>query len=344
MKKALPVHVADNRYFSLPLLPLRWEVMKTALSLHLFDVLQTPRTGAEVAEALACDAVNTELLLNALVAMGHLMKEKGKFRNTEASDRFLAAGKETSLGEALLGFDSWNLAVLNGGMEKLVKEGPPPGKGEAMEDPLLWQEMTRKTVNFCRSGRAQHMASLLAGLPGSERWRRALDLGAGTGLLGIALAAMHPDLECLLLDRPAVLAVAVEVIREYGMEERVGTLAADYMKDPIGGGYDLIMASYVLNFAGEELEGVLKKCREALNPGGCMVIFSDTLRNERTAPGETVLGWLAAALQGRDFAMEEDALPEALLKAGFDRVRSRTLTHVPMASHGPVDFHLARRC
>lgn len=342
MKKDLPSHVADNRYYRLPLLPLHWEVVKTAISLRLFDVLQSPKSGGEAACAAGCDPANTERLLNALAALGYVEKKRGLFRNTEESSRFFVTERETCIGEALLVFDAWHGAVLNGGMERLVREGAP-GKGEGMEDAALWQEMTRKTVNFCRSGRAQHMASLIAELPGFAGWRRVLDLGAGTGLLGVALAAIHPDLECLLLDRPAVLEVTETVIREYGVENRVRTFAADCMKEAVGGGYDAVIASYVLNFAGEELLRILEKCREALNPGGWMVIFSDALRKERTAPEETVLGWLSAALQGRDFAMDAHTLPEALLAVGFERVQSQTLSDSPTASHGPVAFYLARR-
>jgi hypothetical protein len=164
-------------------------------------------------------------------------------------------------------------------------------------------------------------------------------------MMGIAVAAAHPTLICHIFDRPAVINVAQDVIKEYGMEARVKTLSGDYLNDPLGEGYDAIIASYTLNFykEDEKLVRIMKKCYASLNPGGCMVIFSDGLSAEKTAPTDSVISWLSTSLTGQDFSFEEDVLPQAMLAAGFTTVHTKTLEDQVISPVGNTELHIGRK-
>lgn len=344
MKKQLPTGIPERNYFALPFLPLHWEVLKTALLTRVFEHLEQPRTAEETAASIQTHAANTEILLNALTALGYLRKENGRFRNTAQTNLFLTEGKDTSLAQTLLTFDSWNQPVLNGRMPELVRNGPPLAEQDADAE-AMWAELTRRMANFSRCGRAQFVARLASTLPGFSNWRRLLDLGAGAGLLGIAIAATHPSLECRLFDRPAISEVAGEMIAEYGLQNRVAAMAGDYFTDPLGREYDAIIASNTFNFCHtpETLNRVLRKCRDALNPGGTLIVFSDALNADRTHPLECAISWLATDLLGQPFSFSEEVLPQAILDAGFVAVRTKILTDPAIATHGPVSLHIGRK-
>lgn len=343
MKKPMPTSFPKQNYHRLPYLPVHWEVLKTALLLDLFDHLLEPKDAPDLAARIEGDPKNTEYLLNALTALGYLLKKNGCFCNTEQTERFLTSRGETGLTEHLLTCDQWNAPVLNGQMLKLIKEGAPPPKD--MVSGQVWADSARKSVNSSRCGRAQKIARLLSTLPDFNRWQKILDLGAGPGLMGIAVAAAHVSLECHLFDRPAVVNVAQDVIKEYGMEDRVKTIGGDYSMDPLGEGYDAIIASYTLNFYNnaKQLALIMEKCFGALNPGGCLIVFSDGLSAEKTEPADLVISWLSTALTGQDLSFEEDVLPQAMLAAGFASVRTKALNDQLIAPYGQTDFHIARK-
>ncbi len=342
MKKTLPdLDMQPAELLKLPYDAVKWELLKTAIEFNLFDHLSEFRTAEEVAAALTLHSGNTEHFLNALTAMGWLTKKNGRFLNTALVKAFLTSGGDTSIGGVLMFMDQWNTAVLNGKMAGLIKNGPPSAQN--MADEGTWEKGARVSVNNSRTGRAQLIASHVSALPEFSSFSRILDLGAGPGVIGIAVAAAHPSLKCYLFDQVAVANVAKAVIAEYGMQDRVAALCGDYMNDPIGDGYDFIMANFTLNFYKDKLDEIVAKVYRALKPGGIFMVTSDGLTHEKTSPPAMVISWLATSLQGCDMSFEQGVIADAMLGAGFVSVRSRTLNDVEMEAFGPVDMDIARK-
>jgi ubiquinone/menaquinone biosynthesis C-methylase UbiE len=222
-----------------------------------------------------------------------------------------------------------------------VQQGPEAAGDIADEG--VWEENARVSINFCRSGRAQRIAERVASLSEFPAFSRILDLGAGPGVIGIAVATAHPTLTCDLYDRRAVCKVADEVIAEYGMADRVRSVAGDYMNDPIGDSYDLVMANYTLNFYRNRLDEIMKKVHLALRPGGVFLVTSDGLTDEKTAPPGTVFSWLSMALQGIDLSFKRGEISEAMLRAGFVSTQSEILSDIAVEPHGPVEMIVGRK-
>lgn len=342
MKKPLPdPQMQAKELFALTHGAVKWELLKAALILNLFDGLSEPRTAEEVASAYAMHPPNTEHFLNALTALGYLVKNNGRYCNTSATESLLTRDKETFLGEALLFMEAWHRPLQNGVLLNLVRNGPTPMQDLADEN--LWQKAARISLNACRAGRAQAIASQVAALPEFPSFSRMLDLGSGAGMIGIAVAAAHPSLECWLFDKPAVCRVADEVIAEYGMEDRVATLGGDYLVGAIGEDYDFVMACHTLNYFCDRLEEILVKVHRALRPGGVFMVVSDGLIRERTAPADTVISWLSTALQGVGMSFERGKIADAMLQAGFVTTQNRMLEDVDIETHGPVELTVGRK-
>ncbi len=325
----------------LPYEALKWELLKTAVELNVFDHVSTPVTAAAISDKLSLHPGNTEYMLNALVAMGCLEKENGHYRNTAQAEQFLTHGKDTSLGESLLFMSAWTLPVLNGGLKEMVKNGPPPKKDLA--NPELWEKGARVSVNHSRCGRAQLIARYVAALPEFPSFTKILDLGAGPGIIGIAVTAAHPSLKCVVFDQPAVGKVAREVVADYGLEDRVAVEGGDYMKDDFGTGYQFVMANFTLNFYRDRLGEIIRKVLAALKPGGVFMVTSDGLNRDKTGPAGSIISWLPTMLQGHDMSFETGQIARAMMEAGFVSTEQKTITDIELEAHGPVEMTVGRK-
>jgi predicted TPR repeat methyltransferase len=103
--------------------------------------------------------------------------------------------------------------------------------------------------------------------------------------------------------------------------------------------YDLIWASNTLNFARHDLDSVMKKIYDALNPGGVFISFCEGLTHERTKTDFVVLSMMSIALMGQDMCFEQGEIGDSMLRVGFKSVRSRTLD----APWGAADLDIGRK-
>src|SRR6266850_3584877 len=81
-------------------------ILHAAVSLGLFDALDASgRDAAEIGGRLGTDVRATELLLNALVAMHLVRKDRDRFKETEVSRTYLTTDSPTSYA-AMVRFDA----------------------------------------------------------------------------------------------------------------------------------------------------------------------------------------------------------------------------------------------
>ncbi len=342
MRKQLPApEINAEGLFMLQYEALKWELLKTAVELQLFDHTTEPVNAGTISDALSLHPENTTYMLNALVALGCLKKEEGRYQNTRQAEQFLTSKKETSIGNSLLFMASWTLPLLNGGLKEMVVNGPPPKKD--ISAPEIWEKGARVSVNYSLCGRAQSIARHVSRLPEFSSFNTILDLGSGPGIIAIAVTAAHPSLQAVVFDQPAVASVAREVVEEYGIGDRVTVQGGDYMQDDFGSNYDFIMANFTLNFYRDTLDKIIGRVLAALKPGGVFMVTSDGLNHDKTGPAESVISWLPTMLQGNDMSFETGQIASAMLEAGFVSTELKTLTDIEFRAHGPVEMTIGRK-
>ena len=345
MKTQLPSpDMSTAHIFGLSEELVKWQMMKTALELNVFDYLSNPSTSEEISNKLKTDQNNTETLLNGLTALGCLNKISGKFHNTPSTEACWKSTGETSLAKSFLFYSHWVEPMMNGGMTELVKNGAPKKKNcTDITNDELWRQAAYASLNHTRCWRAKAMAKIASSLPEFNNFKRILDLGAGPGIIGIAVALEKSDLECVLFDQSKVCDVAEEVITEYSLGSRVSVMRGSYHKDPIGSGYDFIMANFTLNFFKNNLEPILKKVHNALNPGGIFMVTSDGMEENGVAPVETVISWLPTTMQGMNMSIKKGEIANKLLNVGFTSTARHTIENAPFESHGPIEVTIGRK-
>src|SRR5262249_37729967 len=105
----------------------------------------------------------------------------------------------------------------------------------------------------------------------------------------------HAHARLTLLDWPNVLAITRGVIERAGLLDRTRFIAGDMFESPLGGPYDLVLASHVFhNFSEAQGVRLLQRLRLALGPGGRIGIPDFVLTGAR--PAENPLPHLIAVL------------------------------------------------
>lgn len=336
--------LSTSGLFELPQQLVKWQLLKTALELKIFDCLSAPITAEELSHELSTDPVNTGYLLDSLTAIGCITKEGDRFLNTPSTEACWKSTGKTSLLKSYLFMSQWSEPMLNGGMTELVRKGSAAADhSRKIGNADIWKKAAYASLNHTRCSRAQAMADTVRALPEFPGFRKILDLGAGSGIIGVAITLAHPDLNCVLFDQPAVCEVAQEVIDEYALQDRVSVMPGNYMEDPLGTGYDFIIANFTLNFFRDNLEPIFAKIFAALNPGGIFMVSSDGMEESGTAPEATVLSWLPTRLQGADMAFRKGEIAAKMHEAGFNATERHTLNKLPLEAHGPIEITIGRK-
>jgi predicted O-methyltransferase YrrM len=278
-------------------------ILLTAVELRVFGLIgDGGRTSAEIAAKAASHPRATDRLLNALCAMGLLVKREGHFWNTPESRRYLddaspdfAAG----LGHTVSMWRSWS------GLTDAVREGKPALRAPINERGDAWLTPFIAAMHYRAAQQAPGVAALV-GLDGVER---VLDVGGGSGAFAMAFAAKAPGLAAVVFDLPNVVPLTREYIAAAGLAGRVTTAVGDYLTDPLPKGFDLVFLSAVIHSnSPTQNAALLASCASALNPGGRVAVVDWVMDDDRvTPPGGAffALNMLVATDQGDTFTEGE---------------------------------------
>jgi (2Fe-2S) ferredoxin/precorrin-6B methylase 2 len=307
-------------------------VLLTAVELDLFTAVGDGASATEVATRLRTDPRATEALLNALVALGLLEKGEERFRNGEWAASFLGAGALHDSRAALMHtvhlWPRWST------LTEAVREGTAVAFEEMEGRGPDWTDAFIAAMHKNAAARAPVVVSALD-LTGVER---VLDLGGGSGAYAMAFARARPGIEVTVFDLPTVTPLTRRYVAEGGMQERVHTRDGDLRTDSYGAGYDLVFVSAICHMNGpDENRTMLGKVKQALKPGGRVVIQDFILNEEKTAPTSAALFALNMLVATREGSAYSDAEYAAwLAEAGFADVHKVELT-------GPTDLMVAAR-
>ncbi len=295
-------------------------ILLTAIELDIFDVLgHEGQSIATLSEKINTNARATELLLDALTAMGYLIKDKDVYRNSEITLRFLLPESSDFKGGGLRHLN--NLWSSWSNLTNSVRTGRPCKRNRTRQSRRDFLLAMKQHAEGAAEAVVQHLD--LTGVS------RALDLGGGPGSFAVAFARHQPRLEAIIFDRPFAHSIAGKLIAENNLQDRVRFMAGDFTCDDIGSEYDLVYMSSIIHIYSEKDNlKLLSKVRDALRPNGRVVIRDFFLDETRTQPLRAALfsiNMLVNTEGGRSYAANE--VTNWLKALDFTKIRRMTVDH-----------------
>jgi ubiquinone/menaquinone biosynthesis C-methylase UbiE len=255
-------------------------ILLSAYELGIFRSIGDRRESSEnVAKKLGTDPRATDRLMNALVALGLLVKEGGTFRNTPPSLKYLVPSSPDyipGLMHTVHLWDTW------GTLTEAVKLGTSVAAREQRHaDPTAWTTAFIAAMN----DRARKQAPIAASLVGLEEGMRVLDVGGGSGAFAVAFVRAKEKVTATIFDLPQVLPLTQKYVEAEHLTELVNFVAGDYLKDELPTGYDLVFLSAIIHSnPPDENRMLIQKCARALRPNGTVVVQDFIMDESRTQP------------------------------------------------------------
>ena len=263
----------------------RTAVLRAAIELDLFTMLaEAPLDAPALAARCGAAPRGIRILCDALATLGILRKEEKKYALPPGSAIFLNRTSPACLAEGLLllssplvqaGFADLTAAVRKGG--SAVK----PAEVLAPDHPF-WLDFA------CAMGAMMAFpAEMIAQLLGADRaepWN-VLDIAAGHGVFGMAIARHNPNAVITALDWPGVLEVARQNARTAGLADRFRTLPGSAFEVDLGAGYHVVLLmNFLHHFDPASCEALLRRVHAALVPGGRAAALEFIPNDDRLAP------------------------------------------------------------
>ena len=286
--------------------------LQAGVRLGVFTALDGERLHLnEVAGKIDADSRGTEYLLNALAAMGLLVKDNNHYANSFEANELLSGNSQRYIGHIILHhhhiLDGWAQ------LDQAVKYGAPVQKRSYGED------LERESFLMGMFNLAMGVAPRLASQVDLSGRKRLLDLGGGPGTYAIHFCQANPELSAVIFDRSTTEPFARNTVAKFGLSERIDFCGGDFTLDPIAGGpYDVAWLSHILHSnSPEECQKIINKTVEAMQPGGMILIHEFILENSKDAPEFAALFSINMLINnpgGRSYSEEE--LSEMLTSAG----------------------------
>jgi SAM-dependent methyltransferase len=240
-------------------------------------------TAREVAARCGGNASRIGRLLETLAAAGLASKQRGRYRLPDAFATLYDNGRRFGNGARPIqeGAELWNH------LPAWATTGEPFLRMER-EDGMAYANVA-STLAHLNEGPARRLASSLRDAGDIPPAAAVLDVGAGSAVWGLALASSDNSATLTALDREAVIGAAREFATAC-MDGRFATIAGNWLDAPLPrAGFDVAVLANVCHLErAANLPRLMRRIKEALRPGGILVIV-DAIPDRRDAAAASIL-------------------------------------------------------
>jgi SAM-dependent methyltransferase len=298
-------------------------IISAGVSNKVFDSLEnSAKTSEQVAEETGASARSLGILMNALVGLNLLKKDRqGKYSLTDESAAFLLS-KKPATHAGFFGTVAPQLISRWLQLADIVREGRPAvAVNQEAQGTEFFSQLVENIIPMSYPP-AQKLGDHLK-LAKAKNEIRVLDLAAGSGIWGIALAEKSPRVRVTAVDWAGMIPTTKRITQKFGVGDRFEYVEGDILEADFGNGYDIAILGHILHSEGQNRSRqLLGKTFRALKSGGIIAIAEWLVNDDRTEPLPSLMfavQMLVNTEKGDTFSFNE--IKNWLEDAGFKKVR-----------------------
>jgi 2-polyprenyl-3-methyl-5-hydroxy-6-metoxy-1,4-benzoquinol methylase len=304
----------------------RTAALRAAIDLSLFTAIgDGASTVPAIAKACQASERGTRILCDYLTIVGFLTKTGDAYQLTTDTAFFLSKKSPAYLGGTMEFLGTADVVRHFDDLAGTVRRGSIPKTDSTVADENpVWETFARAMMPMMMPP-AQAIAEILGVAAAGPI--KVLDIAAGHGVFGIAIAQKNPQAEIVASDWAGVLKVATENAGKMGVGARHKALAGDAFTADWGGGYDIaLMTNFLHHFDIATCTTLLTKVAASLKPGGRVAILEFVPNDDRVTPPGTAtfaMQMLGGTPAGDAYTLAE--FTSMLKDAGFASVSSHPM-------------------
>lgn len=294
-----------------------WETctLHAAVKLDLFSSIEGGNSRSEqIAERSGLHLRGVTTLLNALAAMGLLVKSGEVYANVEASRSLLVKSSPRYLGHMIM--HHHHLVEAWSRLDQSVRSGNPVGKN------VTENEAGRESFLMGMFNLAMGIAPLIAKEIDLTGRKHLLDLGGGPGTYAIHFCLENPALKATIADLSTTRPFAEKTVRRFNLSDRIDFVPSNYLEDDLEGQYDVAWLSHILHGEGPDgCRTIIEKAASVLEKGGNLFVQDFILDDNSDGPlfpAIFSLNMLVNTKKGRSYT--ESQIRTILIEAGLHNI------------------------
>jgi hypothetical protein len=262
------------------------KVLLSAVELELFtDLAKGPQSLESIRARHGLHPRAARDFLDALVALGFLMRANGEYSNTPATDAFLDKHKPAYIG-GMLEMANQRLYGFWGHLTEALRTGLPQNEartgGIALFEALYADPARLKSFLAAMSGISHGANMIIASRFPWAAHKTFADVGTAQGDLAVQIALANPHLSGIGFDLPEVGPIFEEHVEQSGVANRLRFVAGSFFEQPLPTA-DVILMGHILHDWGiDDKRKLIRKAYDAVPDGGALIVYESIIDDDRS--------------------------------------------------------------
>ena len=261
------------------------KTLLSAVELGVFtELVASPLSSDELGQRLGLHERSRRDFLDALVSMGFLHRNNGRYENTPETALFLDRNKPSYIG-GILEMSSVRLFGFWANLTEGLKTGKPQNEvrnGQPQLFEVLYSDPHRLEGFLGAMTGLSHPANIqIARNLSWKNWKTFVDVGAAQGDLATQIVSANPHMTGVGFDLPPVQPIFEKYVAKHGASGRLRFQSGDFFNQDLPKADVVLMGHILHDWDLPTKRMLIAKAFDAIPAGGALVVYDAIIDDDR---------------------------------------------------------------